>query len=76
MPGYSQLMWSQKTDVIGSCDLYYRAATPNNSFYVFFLAYPQKRCFIRYSVTIRVVRGLRCNSMNSVCVTCDSLCYS
>jgi hypothetical protein len=23
----SQLMWSRKTDVIGSCDLYYRAAT-------------------------------------------------
>jgi len=27
MPGYYQLMWSRKTDVIGSCDLYYRAAT-------------------------------------------------
>jgi hypothetical protein len=26
-PGYSQLIWSQKTDVIGSCDLCYRAAT-------------------------------------------------
>ena len=25
--GYYQLMWSRKTDVIGSCDLYYRAAT-------------------------------------------------
>jgi len=27
MPGYSQLMWSRKTDVIGFCDLCYRAAT-------------------------------------------------
>jgi len=27
--GYYQLMWSRKTDVIGSCDLYYRAATLN-----------------------------------------------
>jgi hypothetical protein len=26
-PGYSQLIWSQKPDVIGSCDLCYRAAT-------------------------------------------------
>jgi len=26
---YYQLMWSRKTDVIGSCDLYYRAATIN-----------------------------------------------
>lgn len=26
---YSQLIWSRKTDVIGSCDLYYRAATAN-----------------------------------------------
>ncbi|HEY5138698.1 MAG TPA: hypothetical protein VIJ25_05190, partial [Methylococcales bacterium] len=26
-PGYYQLMWSRKTDVIGSCDLCYRAAT-------------------------------------------------
>ena len=26
-PRYYQLMWSRKTDVIGSCDLYYRAAT-------------------------------------------------
>ena len=27
---YYQLMWSRKTDVIGSCDLYYRAATPTH----------------------------------------------
>jgi integrase len=26
-PGYSQLIWSRKSDVIGSCDLCYRAAT-------------------------------------------------
>ena len=25
--GYYQLMWSRKTNVIGSCDLCYRAAT-------------------------------------------------
>src|SRR5271157_19905 len=29
-PGYSQLIWSQKPDVIGSCDLCYRAATAND----------------------------------------------
>ena len=27
-PRYYQLMWSRKTDVISSCDLCYRAATP------------------------------------------------
>ena len=31
MPRYSQLMWSRKTDVIGSCDLCYQAATLNAS---------------------------------------------
>jgi len=31
-PGYSQLMWSRKTDVIGSCDLCYRAATDREAF--------------------------------------------
>ena len=30
MPRYSQLMWSRKTDVIGSCDLCYQAATATN----------------------------------------------
>ena len=31
-PGYSQLIWSQKSDVIGSCDLCYRAATSRHGF--------------------------------------------
>ena len=33
IPGYSQLMWSQKTDVIGFCDLYYRATTLTQPLY-------------------------------------------
>ncbi len=43
IPGYSQLMWSRKTDVIGSGDLCYRAATVSAGCSQFFIEKKQQQ---------------------------------
>jgi hypothetical protein len=48
MPGYYQLMWSRKTDVIGSCDLYYRAATTRQEVIAEFVKDSLERALAHY----------------------------